>query len=197
MWLNYQEEEKKFVVTKPVDNSLAKFLSSSDPPLEKQPSLVSTLPVADTSRGEVCEAHGRPQELICVDDKQRICTQCALFGAHKGHDVRMEEEVTKEIQLKVEVLMEMFQAMGVSCEELTCTDNYERQYNVFKQKQQETKEKIQDKFKEWRNALRAVEMRAIDGLYQAFQQFEDRFAQARAHNGKMMSEGQAWMDWAK
>lgn len=43
-----------------------------------------------------------------MDDKHRICTQCALFGNHKGHDVREEDEVTKEISLKVEVLMEMY-----------------------------------------------------------------------------------------
>lgn len=56
----------------------------------------------------MCEEHDRIQELICVDDKHRVCTQCALFGRHKGHDVRMEEEVAKEISLKVEVIMEMF-----------------------------------------------------------------------------------------
>jgi len=27
-------------------------------------------------------------ELICVTDKKRVCAQCALFGQHKGHDVR-------------------------------------------------------------------------------------------------------------
>ena len=55
--------------------------------------------------------HDRELELICVDDKVRVCSQCALFGSHKGHDVRMEEDVAKEISLKVEVLMEMYQAM--------------------------------------------------------------------------------------
>jgi hypothetical protein len=37
------------------------------------------------------------------------------------------------------------------------------------------KEKIQDKFKEWRKALRAVEMKVIDNLYLNYQQFEDKF----------------------
>jgi hypothetical protein len=54
-----------------------------------------------------------------VNDKIRICSQCALFGEHRGHDVRMEEEVLKEIELKVEVLMEMYQAMEESCDELS------------------------------------------------------------------------------
>jgi hypothetical protein len=37
------------------------------------------------------------------------------------------------------------------------------------------KEKIQEKFKEWRKALRAVEMKVIDNLYLNYQQFEDKF----------------------
>eukprot|EP00347_Sterkiella_histriomuscorum_P020077 403339189 len=101
---------------------------------------------------ENCKAHNRPAELICVDDQMRICAQCALFGHHKGHDVRMEEDVTKEISLKVEVIMEMYQAMENSCEELNNQENYDRHYNTLKAKQNEIKEKIQDKFKEWREA---------------------------------------------
>jgi hypothetical protein len=37
----------------------------------------------------------------------------------------MEEEVAKEISLKVEVLMEMFQAMEISCDELNDNTNYD------------------------------------------------------------------------
>ena len=48
-----------------------------------------------------------------------------MFGKHKGHDVRMEEDVAKEINLKVEVLMEMYQAMEQSCDNLHDTSNYE------------------------------------------------------------------------
>lgn len=38
----------------------------------------------------------------------------------------MEEEVAKEIQLKVEVLMEMYAAMEHSCDELADKQQYER-----------------------------------------------------------------------
>lgn len=72
--------------------------------------------------------------------------------------------------------MEMYQAMENCCDELNNQENYERHYNIFKAKQNEMKEKIQDKFKEWRRALRAVEMKVIDSLYVNFQQFEDKFS---------------------
>jgi hypothetical protein len=38
----------------------------------------------------------------------------------------MEEEVVKEITMKAEVLMEMYQAMEQSCEELNDMSNYEK-----------------------------------------------------------------------
>lgn len=109
----------------------------------------------------------------------------------------MEDEVAKEISLKVEVIMEMYQAMELSCDELSDMSNYEQHYNVFKQKQNEIKDKIHEKFKEWRNALRAVEMKAIDSLFVNFQQFEDKFTSAKNNNSKLIGEVQGWMDKAK
>ena len=48
--------------------------------------------------------------------------------------MRMEEDVLKEISLKVEVLMEMYYAMEQSVEALNDPTNYERQYNIFKRR---------------------------------------------------------------
>lgn len=44
----------------------------------------------------------------------------------------MEDQVIKEINLKVEVLMEMYSAMGHSCEELTDKTHYENKMAEFK-----------------------------------------------------------------
>ena len=200
VWLDYKTEEKKFVVQRPKpDNSLAKFLTTptkgegkaaqftpSPTPVLQNP--VFMRPVPPVVQHEMCKSHGRPLELICVDDKIKICAQCALFGPHKGHDVRMEEEVMNEIALKVEVLIEMYQAMELSVQDLSIPENYDRQMNIFKQKQNEMKDRIHEKFKEWRRALRAVEMKVIDQVYMNYAQFEDRFQHANNHNNKMIME---------
>ena len=39
----------------------------------------------------------------------RTCSNCALFGAHKGHDVRMEGEVVNELTARTELLIQMYQ----------------------------------------------------------------------------------------
>jgi hypothetical protein len=71
---------------------------------------------------------------VCVDDKMRICSQCALFGQHKGHDVRMEDDVQKEISLKVEVIMEMYQAMSAMTDELRDTSAFDKYTIAFKKR---------------------------------------------------------------
>jgi hypothetical protein len=78
--------------------------------------------------------HSRPLELICVDDKMRICTQCALFGDHKGHEVRLEEDIRQEIAIKVEVIMEMYKAMETSSNELASKAVYSQYYNNYRGK---------------------------------------------------------------
>ena len=97
----------------------------------------------------------------------------------------MEEDVAKEISLKVEVLMEMYLAMEIQCNQLQDKTAYEKQYNLFKKKQNETKDQISEKFKEMRKALRAAEMQVLENLHQAYGQHEEKFTQASHHNNKM------------
>lgn len=58
------------------------------------------------------------------------------------------------------------------------------------------KEKIEEKFKEWRKALRAAEMQVIDNLHLHYMQFEDKFSQSKNHNQKMRSKAEVWMEKA-
>lgn len=57
---------------------------------------------------ELCKLHQRKLEIICIDDRERICSNCALFGNHKNHDIRMEADVLTEIEVRTECLMEMY-----------------------------------------------------------------------------------------
>lgn len=67
-----------------------------------------------------------------MTDKSRVCAQCALFGQHKGHDIRQEEDVVKEVALKVDVLMDMYANMETQQGELASDPNYDKYYNMFK-----------------------------------------------------------------
>jgi hypothetical protein len=69
---------------------------------------------------ELCANHKRPLEVICVDDRVKICTNCALFGDHKNHDIRNEEELLIELCTKAEILLESLEIIDFSLE------NYEK-----------------------------------------------------------------------
>jgi hypothetical protein len=42
---------------------------------------------------EMCLLHQKPIEVVCINDHQRLCSKCAIFGQHKGHDFRSLEEI--------------------------------------------------------------------------------------------------------
>ena len=57
---------------------------------ERKKERVLTTPVLShrISEGdEVCLLHNKQVQVVCLDDKQRLCSKCALFGQHKGHEV--------------------------------------------------------------------------------------------------------------
>ena len=36
---------------------------------------------------EICGSHKRTAEIVCLQCKEMICANCALFGSHKGHNI--------------------------------------------------------------------------------------------------------------
>ena len=46
---------------------------------------------------DLCALHKKKLEIVCIQCLERICSKCALFGAHKSHSYREEEEVHAEI----------------------------------------------------------------------------------------------------
>ena len=57
---------------------------------------------------DLCPIHKKPLDIVCIDCKERICSACALFGAHKGHNVKEETAVLEEINIRSEALGELF-----------------------------------------------------------------------------------------
>jgi hypothetical protein len=56
-----------------------------------------------------CPEHRKKLEYVCLDDKVKICANCALFGRHRGHNVRAEDEVMREVTIRAECLLETLQ----------------------------------------------------------------------------------------
>jgi hypothetical protein len=78
------------------------------PIVEKKPepkfSLASPVQ-SPVPKEDMCEIHNKKLEIVCIQCRQRICSKCALFGEHKHHDVRENEDVIAEIKTRTELIM--------------------------------------------------------------------------------------------
>lgn len=95
--------------------------------------------VQEEDRADMCPIHQRKIEIICIDCKERICSNCALFGNHKSHDIRMEQDVLEEINIRTECLMEMYQHLAQAATEKPDETQVNLIYDQFKVKSQELK----------------------------------------------------------
>ena len=59
----------------------------------------------------LCFKHKKPLEFICLQDKCRICSQCALFGDHKNHDITNEEDILNEVKVRADIYVELFELL--------------------------------------------------------------------------------------
>lgn len=60
---------------------------------------------------KICPIHKKKMELFCLEEKERICTNCALFGNHKNHEIEEEDEILKRINTKAEKLLEIIEKL--------------------------------------------------------------------------------------
>ena len=51
-------------------------------------------------------------DLVCIDCKERICSNCALFGSHRGHDIKEETAILEEISLRSAALTSLAKDIG-------------------------------------------------------------------------------------
>ena len=102
----------------------------SSPKSTSKSKLIESIKKATTrstkKRASFCAIHPtRNLELICIDDKLKICTNCALFGTHRNHNVINIDEFQKDVEVKSELLIDLFDLLDQNMK----NDNYTK--NVF------------------------------------------------------------------
>ncbi|KRX08519.1 hypothetical protein PPERSA_13000 [Pseudocohnilembus persalinus] len=112
-------------------------------------------------QSQMCKVHDRPLEIICVEDKVKICTNCALFGQHKGHQVSTEEEILVKLTDKAEQAVIILSKMDSLRKELT-----EKQINQFlnsniQEKKNQLEQQIKKKFQSLKQLIQKKEEEAI------------------------------------
>lgn len=143
----------------------------------------------------ICQAHGRKLEVICVDHQIRICTTCALFGDHRqGCDFRQEEDVIKEITMRTELLIEIYELIEGTKQNFTDQANIEDTYKEFQGRQDQLKKYVSDTFKGLMNELKRKEERTMDILDVNFTKIEKKFKNIRDKPKSLLDITNQWCD---
>jgi len=125
-----------------------------------------------------CLQHGRKREIVCLDDRVKICTSCALFGDHKNHNLKSEEDLFKELYIKSEILIEYFEMMESFENKIKEYKNQETLSKIenikleAEEKEKILKEDVSSFFKEMRFFLKEREKQI---LFQISANFKENF----------------------
>lgn len=140
----------------------------------------------------MCVHHNRKLEVICVDDRVRIWTNCALFGDHKNHDIREEAEVINEITLRTELLIDIYDLIEQNKTNLGDQKEIDDLYNQFMTKQMNLKKIVTNKFKEYYNELLRKEKDITGQLDKNFEIVEKIFGEVKNGPKKVMIAAEEW-----
>ncbi|CAK85044.1 unnamed protein product (macronuclear) [Paramecium tetraurelia] len=61
----------------------------------------------------LCKLHQKELELVCQEDGQYICVNCALFGPHKFHNYLPIEQYLKQIELAVQQISNVYKQIQI------------------------------------------------------------------------------------
>lgn len=121
------------------------------------------------ANNNMCLIHRRSLEIVCLDHRLKICTSCALFGEHKAHNLKSEEDIIKDISIKAEILMEFYEIMDKTSEKFETDmykniENLERLKQSANEKSKKMKEVVKTFIRELRFLLKTKEQQLVEEI---------------------------------
>ena len=56
---------------------------------------------------QICNIHSLPMNIICIDDRKKMCSQCALSNEHVNHQIITENEFMNNIDNLIDLFQEV------------------------------------------------------------------------------------------
>ncbi|CAD8083062.1 unnamed protein product [Paramecium sonneborni] len=113
------------------------------------------LPIKD-NQGDLCPIHSKPLELVCQEDGEYICVNCALFGNHKFHNYKPIDIYVKEMEqtfYDITTIYEVVKEMSSKIDSKTYVSEFE---NKILQSKDSKLQSIDIKFDELFNELNFI-----------------------------------------
>ena len=163
----------------PEDQEAVNISSIAD--LPKNFSLIRLLSQS-SSNPNICKDHKKRLEFICMVDKAKVCGTCALFGRHKGHEVKPIEEIVNDIASKAECLMEMLQLVEQSQQTVMNDKTKNRMDSIYERyikKKSQLEGDIREGFENLRKKLKEMELEALETINNNFKVIESHLVNVR------------------
>eukprot|EP00826_Nyctotherus_ovalis_P056921 TRINITY_DN7768_c0_g5_i1.p1 TRINITY_DN7768_c0_g5~~TRINITY_DN7768_c0_g5_i1.p1 ORF type:complete len:272 (+),score=82.50 TRINITY_DN7768_c0_g5_i1:70-885(+) len=132
-------------------------------------------PAPKVENKNVCPAHKKNLEIVCVDCKKRLCSKCALFDGHRAHDLRTEEDVHNELMLRRELLEDMLQMVTDNEQIFSRKDELSVVYEQCIKKKAALDKLIEDQFTIYFNMLAAKKANALQKVNDVMISVKERF----------------------
>jgi len=143
-----------------------------------------------------CQVHAnRALELICLDDREKICTNCALFGNHKKHNVISEEDFIKEIEVKAEILIELFELIDNGTASLTdasFSSKFTNLYERSRQKCEAVSNQVKDFIQELISNIKKSEQDILHQISNKFETINNKIKESLEIPNQIISKAEAW-----
>ncbi|CAG9335016.1 unnamed protein product [Blepharisma stoltei] len=177
------------------DDSVAIPYSSPD----LLPKNVLLLKLVSKTKQILCTEHKKKLEYVCMTEKIKICSYCALLGAHKDHDVKPLEEIMNEVHMRARCLLDMLEMMDRTEIEIdgTVMDYLEKVNKKFVQKKSETEEKIKKKFKKIRKLIDTLEKSTLETVAKNIEFIESAITAAKETPKRICAQSREWKDVAR
>lgn len=118
-----------------------------------------------------------------MDCQISVCESCALFGSHKGHGVHEHADLIGQLEKRMEVLMDSYQSLQMSCGELEANRPVNEAIEFIGNHKRLLMIKAREKVFEWKKMIDESLLRVSKDIDLYFKQYEDRIeAQRGAFN---------------
>jgi hypothetical protein len=147
-----------------------------------------------------CEVHNRPLDFACMDDKKKICSACAIVGGHKGHAIKLMEDLMKEVTLRAECLIDMLQIIEKTQTHFMDKDilpRLDRFYEKYCRKKQDLERLVREGFENLIKKLQDVEKKSLTALQKNFEYIEGNIVNIRDMPKLIDSQANAWKNRVK
>ncbi|CAD8054890.1 unnamed protein product [Paramecium sonneborni] len=143
--------------------------------------------------GKMCQTHRRQLEVVCLQCQIMICTNCALFGNHKGHYIYSEEDIITLLEMKAQELTEMIERIHKESSSICrCKHEQDLQKQVLEM-QKIAVDKLKKEFGELRDKIDQKEKILVSQIMIATQNNINKFNDWWNNTIHIEKECQSWI----